>query len=477
MNSNPSKRLRANRAGWRVGLCILIFAAFAFTTQTDGGDQQPGRIVEMVSCIHNANQTYALYLPSNYTENRMWPILFAFDAAARGLLPVQRFRAGAEKLGYIVVGSNNARNGPIDSAEEALNALVEDAESRFSLNPRRFYMTGFSGGARVAVAAAAAMQGRVAGVIGCGAGFHSEIPPSAARHFAFIGIIGMEDFNFPEMRALDGALEQIGAAHRLEIFQGDHDWPPESFCTHALEWLEIQAMKSGLRSLDEALIDTVYSREEAEVRACESKGEIYRTFQQYSALARDFDGLKDVEAVKARAIELRESKDLARAVKREEAIDEKQQRLQAEILGMVEDILAYKNRAFRLQELARNFISLRSMASRTGNEADRLAAARVLAFLWMRFNEDAARDLQSRKYGAASLRLELMGQIQPENPGVFYRLSRIYAVDGNKKAALKALKSAVKKGFKNAADLETNPDFEAIRTDPAFLDILEALRK
>ncbi len=365
----------------------------------------------------------------------------------------------------------------MEAIEEALNALVSDTDLRFSLDDRRVYMTGFSGGARVAVAAAAAMKGKVAGVIGCGAGFHSEIPPSAARSFAYFGAIGTEDFNFPEMRALDDTLEKLGTAHRLEIFNGDHEWPPEAICTRALEWLEVQAVRSGLRNSDPAWIDEVYSRAVAEARDCERKQESYEAFQRYLAVARDFAGLKDTSPVKSKAMELQKSKDVAKAFRQEKQIIETQERLVAEISGALDDVVAGKNRPFRTQDLSRRFAGLREQVAQTRNEVDRLPAARVLSLFWVRLSEDASLDIQNKKYGNAAFRLEMMGQIRPDNPRIFYRLSRIHAVAGNKKDALRALRNAIAKGFKDSADLETNPDFSTIRTDPAFLDILGTIKK
>ncbi len=97
MISDNHQRFGPARLAVHIGVWILLSAAFGSAAQ--GRDQQlaPGRILEKVSCINNANQTYALYLPSKYSADRKWPILYAFDAGARGSLPVQLFKAGAEK--------------------------------------------------------------------------------------------------------------------------------------------------------------------------------------------------------------------------------------------------------------------------------------------------------------------------------------------------------------------------------------------
>jgi dienelactone hydrolase len=196
-----------------------------------------GTIVDKVICRGNASQSYALYLPSGYSTDRQWPILYAFDAGARGRLPVERFRGAAETYGFIVVGSNNSHNGPLTIAQDAINAMLADTRARFSLDHQRVYVTGFSGGARVAVMAGLAMKGQVAGVIGFGAGFPAGVAPSASVPFAYFTAAGTDDFNYPELKELDQVFGKLGLLHRFELFEGGHDWPPEAVCARAVEWM------------------------------------------------------------------------------------------------------------------------------------------------------------------------------------------------------------------------------------------------
>jgi hypothetical protein len=107
-----------------------------------------GQIVGPVACASDANQSYVLYLPSNYTPERRWPILYAFEPPARGRLAVEIFQEAAEKYGYIVAGSNNSRNVPWEPSLASIRAMWTDTHARFSLDERQVYTTGFSGGAR-----------------------------------------------------------------------------------------------------------------------------------------------------------------------------------------------------------------------------------------------------------------------------------------------------------------------------------------
>src|SRR5262245_33774455 len=109
-------------------------------------DLPRGKVNERVVCLKDASQSYALYLPPNYAPDRQWPILYAFDPGARGVRPVERFKDAAERYGYIVVGSNNSRNGPGVPLTEIIRALFDDTQARFPIDQKRVYTTGFSGG-------------------------------------------------------------------------------------------------------------------------------------------------------------------------------------------------------------------------------------------------------------------------------------------------------------------------------------------
>src|SRR5213075_3114961 len=99
------------------------------------------------------------------TAARSWPIMYAFDPGARGTLPVTRYQQAAEKYGWIVIGSNNSQNGSMQQSLDAWVAMWDDTHQRFNIEGQRVYVTGFSGGARVAIYFARLCKDCAAGVI------------------------------------------------------------------------------------------------------------------------------------------------------------------------------------------------------------------------------------------------------------------------------------------------------------------------
>ena len=145
------------------GFCSRVLPVTAPELQT-------GVVISKVVCAGHAEQSYSLYLPSAYTSGRRWPIVFVFDPLARGDLPVRLMKDAAERYGFIVAGSNNSRNGSWKVQIEAAQAMSADAQGRLSVDTRRVYFAGLSGGARFA-AALAQRCGCAAGVILNSAGF------------------------------------------------------------------------------------------------------------------------------------------------------------------------------------------------------------------------------------------------------------------------------------------------------------------
>ena len=113
---------------------IILMSCLAATLSAQ--NPKPGEVQPSVTVQADANYSYALYLPSNYTAQKRWPILLAFDPFGRGDAPVKLFQAGAEKYGFILVGSNNSRN--FSDPSNSIRLMWNDVIHRFAIDPRRF---------------------------------------------------------------------------------------------------------------------------------------------------------------------------------------------------------------------------------------------------------------------------------------------------------------------------------------------------
>jgi tetratricopeptide (TPR) repeat protein len=463
-------------------LAMAVISSLAFfSLRAQAQDLPVGKIIERVVCLKDAGQSYALYLPLNYATDRRWPVIYAFDPAARGMLPVERFKDAAEKYGYIIVGSNNSRNGSDRPLAEIINAMFDDTQTRFSIDQNRVYTAGMSGGARVAGMVARSLAqslgGGAAGVILCGAGFSEAKPPEKPLPFPVFGVAGVEDFNWIELRQLHRALDSIGSANRFVTFDGDHTWAPSDFCLMAVEWMELQAMKSGRRGRDEKLIAELFDKMAGQARADESAKRVYEAFLKYEAIAKDFSGLREAPEFAKRADELRSSKEVKDHLKQERTAEQAQLRFSQEFFAAREQLRAAENPAVVMMGVKSMISDLRKKAASRDESVERLAARRALGSFYASMNEEANRHRAAKKYQEAAASLTLAAEVRPDNPQIFFSLARACALGGDKKQALEALKKALELGFTSADEIVGNADFASIRNEAAYKRLIEDARR
>src|ERR1700681_545424 len=210
-----------------------MLSAFSGTAGSQAAGHRPseplvaGQVIEKVLCAGLLGQSYALYLPSNYTPSKRWPILYAFDPGGRGRIPVTLYKDAAEKHGYIVAGSNNSQNFTNEPPERSIFAIWRDRHQRFSLDEHRTYTTGFSGGARTATMVALRCPVcAVAGVIAHGAGYPNSDKPSQKDTFLYFAAVGNQDFNWGGNSGAAAWPGRIGFTLPSGVFDGEHQWAP-----------------------------------------------------------------------------------------------------------------------------------------------------------------------------------------------------------------------------------------------------------
>jgi dienelactone hydrolase len=362
---------RAARGGRVFCLTVAVLAALAGQIAS-AQDLPRGQVIGEVECQDAPSQHYALYLPSNFTRTRQWPVIIALDAAARGREGVERYQAAAERYGYIVAGSNNSRNGPWELGLDAAQAMTIDLKKRFPVDSRRLYTAGMSGGARVAIKVALNSDS-VAGVLASSAGYAEEFLESV--RFPLFGSAGTEDFNYREMHAIDLRMK---SPHRVEVFEGGHTWLPVDMATDGVEWMEVQAMKSGLRPRDNRLIDELFVKRLAHAEA--QPGNLAK-MRALNLIAKDFDGFKDVAAVAKSAATLERQPDVADALRAEHEDDLYEGQIANELNRLLRQLGWPEREGAAFVTLKAHVTSLLKAARTADDSAERRMARRALAGL------------------------------------------------------------------------------------------------
>jgi len=450
-------------------LVLALWLALPLTATPQVLALEKGKVIAKVICANNPDQSYALYLPTGYSTDRPLPILYVFDPAARGASAVEAVREAAEKYGYIVVASNNSRNGPQGGASDAVNAIFKDTHQRYAIDERRLHTAGLSGGARLATQVALFCKTCIAGVIANGAGFPVNVSPRGGMGFAYFLAIGNADFNFPEMVELRHQFERMHANYRIHVFDGPHDWAPPEVWMDSLRWMNLQAIRHGSLPKDTKEIQRIFQEELEETRAIESKGDSLTAERNYESMVRDFDGLTDTAQVKARVADLKSSKAFKAAEKQEQIDLDRQARLTDQASAQMQHISTNNIDLAEYNDIKRTIVSLKEDVTKASNPGDSnvLVKRRALGSLIVQAYEAGQRSMETKNYVSALAYFDLVAAGAKSPAGARFERARAYAAQGDAKKCMLELKQAQAAGFHSREALDA-AEFNPYRQLPEF---------
>lgn len=175
------------------------------------------------------SNSFTVYLPSAFDSTKKYPVVLFFDPHGSGDFPLNKYKSLAEKWGYIFVGSNSSKNGMAPQmVTNIANGLINEVKRILPVDEHEIILCGFSGGARVA-AAASGMRPDVKGLI-C----NSASPGTNPEGKIYVGLAGLGDMNYLEMKTFQGNIAGSPSPHELLVFDGKHEWAPVSIMEDAL---------------------------------------------------------------------------------------------------------------------------------------------------------------------------------------------------------------------------------------------------
>jgi predicted esterase len=454
---------------WRmaVGSAALVVLALA---AAQAAAPPLGQLVEGLRCESDPTQTYTLYLPAAYTTARAWPALLVFDPGGRSRVAAEVFREAAERHGWILLSSNDTRSGgPPEQNLRALQAMWPEVHLRYASDPRRVYAAGFSAGGMLAYELGRRTPGEngLAGAIASGARWDPHHFKQQIR-FPCFGAAGDTDFNYARMREIHARLGEWSTAERLEIFQGAHQWMPASLAGEAVVWLELLAMKGGLRPKDEAFVAERLRAELERARALEANGSLLLAQRAFEHAASTFDGLAQVADARreaARLASLPATKTASRDERRWDGYEESWLRQ----LGDAYDELRRADPPMTAASFraAVRIDDLHEHAKANGYEG--VVGRRLLETLATQTGIYMARDLLAKKDHLRALAaLSVATEAVPARPLFWYNLACAQARTGMRRQALDSLERAVVEGFEDRSRMASDEDLASLRQEPRF---------
>ena len=448
-------------------LFLLIFASQSFLfPQVPGKDQ----ITDTVKCRNVTSQSYALYQPADYNSIKLWPVILIFDPSARGRTGVSTFIEAGKRYGFILACSNNSQNGPMADSFTAAAAMLHDVEERFTVDQRRIYVAGFSGGSRFAMAYAV-KENRISGIIGCGAGLPNDrnYLPSVNSNFLYYGLAGTRDMNYLEMHDLyDFFSNRTRVISYFRAFSGGHQWPGPDLITDAVEWIILQTMNRKIIPADQTFLTYIENKTQKLIDSQLSAGNQADAIMYMRFAARDFQGTPFASRMNQLLAESEKSADYQKAINKWNKMAANEQERKEKYLKYLGEIINSGSLPDSASDWWKNEVnSLVRIRDHASSENSQMAS-RVLNFISILCSEQGISYYRNRYYEPAAFLFEICTLSDSENQNNYFNLARSLAGSGKSKESVDALSAAMKHGFNSRKTVEAEPVFGKIRDDSRY---------
>ncbi len=452
----------------RILIALLLAASLSLCSaqQPPSGNATPtgrslqrGVLIPSVSTQAAPDQSYALYVPSNYAPDRNWPIIFVFDPGAQGSRPLTLMKDAAERYGYILAGSNNSRNGDMKEQLEAPRQMWNDTRTYLAIDSRRIYFAGFSGGARLASYLAQVCDCSRAVFLN-GAALLQGAPPVSERKFAAFSLAGLGDFNYAEILDLDNKLESLEQPHFFLRFNGEHEWAPATAWDQAFAWATLLEMKNGVRDRDSALIAAELSESVERIQKQAASGESYLALQETRGMITVFDGLTATTSLSELAATLEKDPRTRAGAKSEKSEIDRQHIRGDAIIRSIISLQEYPSSQAALSAILSQVRELQERLIKEKNPSEKRVLQRTLGSVFIMSMETGGAILQKGNPANAQPYFQIAAETSPDSSWPFLSLARCHAARGNKKDAIRDLKRAIEIGY----PLDSLTDF--VKKDP-----------
>lgn len=286
----------------------VLILLFLVNIDSFAQNYETGKMIDSVLVSDKTKETFTLYLPNSFDVAKESPIVFIFDPGAEGKRGIQPFIKAAENYGYILVCSNHTRNGPYDRNFDITNRLFDFVFTNFKIKQNEMYLSGFSGGSRLA-SAIAVLTNQVAGVVGCGAGFSlesSHLPTT--QNFSYAGVCGDRDMNYQEMIRAKGYLQKLNFTNTLITYDGNHSWTPSNQILRAFDWLEIQAHLKGIKKKEASEIYKSYQKVYKQAQVSEKNGNLLNAVENYERALITYNSFYNLDSISNKIKEINKSR-------------------------------------------------------------------------------------------------------------------------------------------------------------------------
>src|ERR1035437_530748 len=214
-------------------LYSMLFCGLVSCSGAGKSNETVQAVEKTDSCKSDTKNTYEVYIPKRNSSGEKLPLLVIIDSHGSGKFALDKFKQGANQYPAVLLASDLIKIGYEDS-DGAIKTLIEDVRLKYPVG-ETIFITGFSGGARMALGYALTHQ--VNGLILCGALANAD--QINQLHCQVISISGMDDFNFMETAQYLFQEQSTPGNLKIELTNASHSWPDSLMLANTLGFLRL----------------------------------------------------------------------------------------------------------------------------------------------------------------------------------------------------------------------------------------------
>lgn len=236
-----------------IALVVVAGSAVAIVAQLAPGilPGAPPRMEDILTeSVRGADGlSYDVYVPKSFDRSTLHPLVFAASPSGNGRELVPAWKKACDELGFLLVATNNFRNGPYVAKDDALQQeTLARVRREYPVDPKRIYAAGFSGGGMHALDLVGDYPNLFRGVITNSGRMPHHFPGNDPfdpakypRDKLAVMLASPADVRYAEMQADRELLEAQGWKVKWIEFDGGHVVAPPGAYLEAAEWLAANA--------------------------------------------------------------------------------------------------------------------------------------------------------------------------------------------------------------------------------------------
>ena len=341
--------------------------------------------------------------------------------------------------------------------------------AEFSINPKRIYTAGFSGGARLA-SSIAVLNEHIQGVFACGAGvassqilFHNDI------QFSYAAIVGDQDMNLLEMYKMKDYLTKFKVSNELFVYDMDHKWPSQEQILAAFDWMQLEAYKKGLAQKNDENIKSSYDSFYKKARKLESDHKLVYAQEAYKRINKNFNFYYQLDSIREKLNALRVNKTLLKEKKELKAIFEQEASLSKMFMDRFYIDIDKANPRLKWWESEINKLKKQENAS-DNNKKDMLSRLQYKIFATA-IEEVNLREVV--KYSnQAIFCYDICILIYPSYYFPYFKQIENYIKQNNEEMAIHYLERLLNSGYDDLNAIREYKDFDGLKNNERFKELV-----